>query len=119
MATIFTTRRELRRAQPTAAVAPPPRLLALALLLGAAGLRGVNARGAATAAPVAGAPTMELVDASGKLASASEITSLLSGFGGKAMNVVGVLGSKGSGKSTLLNQAFGTSFSVGGPLSQG
>ncbi|CAM9385750.1 unnamed protein product [Ectocarpus sp. 6 AP-2014] len=119
MAMTSTTRRERRRAQPTAAVAPPPRLLALVLLLGAAGLRGANARGLATAAPVAGAPTMELVDASGKLASASEITSLLSGFGGKAMNVVGVLGSKGSGKSTLLNQAFGTSFSVGGPLSQG
>lgn len=77
MAMIPTTRRERRRAPPTAAVAPPHRLLALALLLGAAGLRGVNARAAATAAPVAAASTMELVDASGKLASASEITSLL------------------------------------------
>ncbi|CAN0286503.1 unnamed protein product [Ascophyllum nodosum] len=60
----------------------------------------------------------ELVDAGGKLASAGEVTSLLSGFGGKPMNVVGVLGSKGSGKSTLLNRAFGTSFPVRGPLGQ-
>eukprot|EP00903_Cladosiphon_okamuranus_P013705 g12761.t1 len=113
-----TTRRECHRAAAPAPTAPAGLgLLALTLLLGAAGLSGADAKAAVAAAPAAAVPsTMELVDAGGKLASASEITSLLSGFGGKPMNVVGVLGSKGSGKSTLLNQAFGTSFSVGGPL---
>ena len=81
-----TTRRESRRAAAgTGAATPapiaPPRLglLALTLLLGAAGLSGADAKAAvAAAAPAAAVPsTMELVDAGGKLASASEITSLL------------------------------------------
>ena len=80
-----TTRRESRRAAAgTGAATPapiaPPRLglLALTLLLGAAGLSGADAKAAVAAAPPAAVPsTMELVDAGGKLASASEITSLL------------------------------------------
>lgn len=83
-------------------------MLALVLALASVGLSGAST-----------APTLELIDARGNLASASEITSLLSGFAGKPMKVVGVLGSKGSGKSTLVNQAFGTSFPVGGPLGTG
>lgn len=80
-----------------------------------------RASSTASSAPMAPAVggMVELVDGTGKLASASEMTSLLSGFAGKPINVVGVLGSKGSGKSTLLNNAFGTSFPIGGALGQG
>ena len=52
----------------TSAPAAPRLMLPLVLALGAAGLSGV---GASTA------PMVELIDAGGKLASASEITSLL------------------------------------------
>lgn len=73
-----TTRPECRRAAAPASIAPPRLgVLALTLLLGAAGLSGADAKAAVAAAPAAVPSTMELVDAGGKLASASEITSLL------------------------------------------
>lgn len=67
-------RRECRRAAARAPALAPPRLALLALGL----VLGADAKAAATTTPsVAAPPTVELVDAGGKLASASEITSLL------------------------------------------